>query len=70
VFLHIYCILKVVDGRNQIQSLLRIEHIKYVILWKMNTIFYLSAVYIPTLDVNTFHVISGLDLICKNLLKL
>ena len=36
----------------------------------MNTIFYLSAVYIPTLDVNTFHVISGLDLICKKLIEL
>mgnify|MGYP000140304279 CR=1 FL=1 len=67
MFLHIDCILKVVDGRNQIQFLLRIEN---VILWKMNTIFYLSAVYKPTLDVNTFHVISGLYLICKNLLNL
>jgi len=41
VFLHIDCILKVVDERNQIQFLLRIDNVIYVILWKMNTIFYL-----------------------------
>ena len=70
MFLHMDCILKVVDGRNQIQFLLRIENVIYVVRWKMNTIFYLSAVFIPTVDVNTFHVISGLDLICKNLLNL
>ena len=49
-----------------VSAVSEIENVIYVVLWKMNTMFYLSAVYIPTLDVNTFHVISGLDLICKN----
>jgi len=50
--------------------MLKIENLIYAIVWMMNTSFYLSAVYIPTLDINTFHIISGLDLICNNLLNL